>query len=70
MYNGQSLLQFLSLCDEVVFMNDGRILDQGKHTTLMSRNEYYASLIHTFLQEKENKEGNEEIQTAKLIDDE
>lgn len=50
-------MQYLSQCDEVVFMNEGRILDQGSHNDLMNRNEHYSLLIHTFLREKESTEG-------------
>ena len=56
--------QFLSQCDEVVFMDAGRVLDQGRHTELMSRNGHYASLLHIFQQEKDNKQiDNEDIIT-------
>lgn len=34
-------------------MNEGKVLDQGRHVDLMNRNQFYASLIRTFLQEKE-----------------
>ena len=47
--------QFLSQCDEVVFMDAGRVLDQGQHSELMSRNGYYASLIHTLFYAKRRK---------------
>lgn len=32
-------------------MDGGRILDQGRHNDLMTQNERYSSLIHTFLHE-------------------
>lgn len=41
-------LQFLSRCDQVIFMERGRVLDQGDHDTLMKRNPQYLSLIQTF----------------------
>ena len=56
--------QFLSQCDEVVFMDAGRVLDQGQHSELMSRNGYYASLIHTFLREKEKEAGEQEMSNS------
>ena len=42
-------IQFLSRCDEVVYMDEGRIKDQGPHTVLIDRNEEYSTLINTFL---------------------
>ena len=41
-------LQFLSRCDQVIFMERGRVLDQGDHKALMKRNPQYSSLIQTF----------------------
>ena len=63
------LFQYLSQCDEVVFMDDGRVLDQGRHSNLMNRNGHYASLIHTFLREKENKQSEEEQEAPLHSDD-
>ena len=63
------LFQYLSQCDEVVFMDDGRVLDQGRHSDLMNRNGHYASLIHTFLREKENKQSEEEQEAPLHSDD-
>ncbi|KAI9560845.1 ABC protein [Daphnia sinensis] len=45
-------LQYLSQCDEVIFMDHGRILDQGRHGDLLNQNERYATLISTFLHEE------------------
>lgn len=52
----------MSQCDEVVFMDEGRILDQGRHVDLMNRNGRYTTLIHTFLSQKDehNVEGEEQ----------
>nr|QST14989.1 ABCC5 protein [Diaphanosoma celebensis] len=44
-------LQYLSRCDEVVFMDEGHILDQGEHNELMNRNGQYATLIAAFMKE-------------------
>ena len=63
------LFQYLSQCDEVVFMDDGRVLDQGRHSDLMNRNGHYASLIHTFLREKEIKQSEEEQEAPLHSDD-
>lgn len=59
----------MSQCDEVVFMDDGRVLDQGRHVDLMSRSGPYSTLIHTFLsQEKENQQTEEEgIENSRSI---
>ncbi|XP_046652903.1 ATP-binding cassette sub-family C member 5-like [Daphnia pulicaria] len=48
-------LQYLSQCDEVIFMDRGRILDQGRHVDLMKQNERYGSLIHAFLHDENEK---------------
>ncbi|XP_046462037.1 ATP-binding cassette sub-family C member 5-like isoform X1 [Daphnia pulex] len=53
-------LQYLSQCDEVIFMDDGRVLDQGRHVDLMSRSGPYSTLIHTFLSQEENQQTKEE----------
>ncbi|XP_057372866.1 ATP-binding cassette sub-family C member 5-like [Daphnia carinata] len=55
-------LQYLSQCDEVVFMDEGRILDQGRHVDLMNRNGRYTTLIHTFLSQKDEDNVKEEEQ--------
>lgn len=43
--------QYLSQCDEVILMDSGRILDQGRHVDLINQNQRYASLIETFMNE-------------------
>lgn len=45
----------MSQCDEVIFMDRGRILDQGRHVDLMKQNERYGSLIHAFLHDENEK---------------
>lgn len=52
----------MSQCDEVVFMDEGKVLDQGSHVDLMNRNGRYTTLIHTFLSQKsdDNVEDKEE----------
>jgi ABC-type transport system involved in cytochrome bd biosynthesis fused ATPase/permease subunit len=45
----------LSQCDEVVFMDEGRVLDQGRHVDLMSHNGPYSRLIHTFVSQEDNQ---------------
>ena len=41
----------MSQCDEVILMDSGRILDQGRHVDLINQNQRYASLIETFMNE-------------------
>jgi len=49
-------LQFLSKCDQVIFMERGRIVDQGEHQELMKRNTQYSSLIQTCNLEDQDQE--------------
>ena len=48
--------QFLSKCDQVIFMERGRIVDQGEHQELMKRNTQYSSLIQTCNLEDQDQE--------------
>jgi ABC-type transport system involved in Fe-S cluster assembly fused permease/ATPase subunit len=41
----------ISLADEVVFLADGRIVDQGTHAELLARNAAYADLVNAYEQE-------------------
>jgi ATP-binding cassette subfamily B protein len=41
----------ISLADEVVFLADGRIVDQGTHLELLDRNAAYADLVNAYEQE-------------------
>jgi ABC-type multidrug transport system fused ATPase/permease subunit len=38
----------IALADEVVFLRDGRVDDQGPHTALLSRNAGYADLVNAY----------------------
>ena len=49
-------------------MSEGRILDQGPHSVLISRNGDYASLIQTFLREKEREESIEDSGTDTTLE--
>jgi ATP-binding cassette, subfamily B, bacterial len=40
----------IALADEVVFLADGRIVDQGRHAELIARNEAYADLVNAYEQ--------------------
>lgn len=39
-------------------MDEGRIIDQGKHSVLIDRNKQYSHLIKTFAQDDKKKNGN------------
>ncbi len=41
----------IALADEVVFLHDGRIADQGPHADLLARNPAYADLVNAYEQE-------------------
>jgi ABC-type multidrug transport system fused ATPase/permease subunit len=38
----------ISLADEVVFLEGGRVVDQGPHATLLARNPAYADLVNAY----------------------
>ncbi|NP_001268689.1 ATP-binding cassette transporter subfamily C member 5a isoform X1 [Strongylocentrotus purpuratus] len=41
-------LQYLSKCDEVIVISNGRVIEQGTHTQLMTDEAEYARLLRTF----------------------
>lgn len=43
-------------------MDGGSILDHGPHIDLMSRNEHYSSLIHTFLHEEDKEKKGKDVE--------
>ncbi|XP_030840128.1 multidrug resistance-associated protein 5-like [Strongylocentrotus purpuratus] len=43
-----SNLQYLSKCDEVIVISNGRVIEQGTHTQLMTDEAEYARLLRTF----------------------
>ncbi|XP_053403770.1 ATP-binding cassette sub-family C member 5-like isoform X1 [Mercenaria mercenaria] len=49
-------LQYLSNCDQVIFMRDGKITDTGTHSELMKGDTEYASLIKMFYTQEKEKE--------------
>src|SRR5690606_1919911 len=38
----------IALADEVVFLADGRVADQGSHAELIARNPAYADLVNAY----------------------
>ncbi|MFC5751127.1 ABC transporter ATP-binding protein [Actinomadura rugatobispora] len=58
----------ISLADEVVYMERGRVLDRGAHTELLERSEGYRNLVNAYERaeaEQEALEGDEEPATEK-----
>lgn len=49
-------LQYLSNCDQIVFMREGMITDTGTHTELMKEDTEYANLIKIFYTQEKEKE--------------
>ena len=41
----------ISLADEVVFLEDGRVADQGTHADLLSRDPRYVDLVNAYEEE-------------------
>ncbi|KAL5004806.1 hypothetical protein ScPMuIL_018262 [Solemya velum] len=54
-------LQYLSQCDSVIFMKEGRITEQGHHRDLMDMDGEYASLIKIYYQEQDDDDLDEEL---------
>lgn len=52
-------LSGITLADHIIFMKDGRIVEQGKHQELIERNGEYATLYN--LQAEKYKSGSQEI---------
>ncbi|HMU36767.1 MAG TPA: ATP-binding cassette domain-containing protein, partial [Marmoricola sp.] len=44
----------IALADEVAFLVDGQIVDQGPHTELLTRNTAYARLVNAYEQDLED----------------
>ena len=55
----RAVFQYLSQCDTVCLLKDGRILESGPHAKLMSDGAEYAALISTYVEEEEQEEAQE-----------
>ena len=47
----------IALADEVVYLREGRVDDQGTHTDLLGRNPGYADLVNAYEQEAGSESG-------------
>ena len=43
----------IGLADEVIYFDDGRVLDRGPHTVLLERNPAYARLVNAYEQPRD-----------------
>jgi ABC-type transport system involved in Fe-S cluster assembly fused permease/ATPase subunit len=46
----------IALADQVVYLKDGHVEDQGTHTELLARNSDYADLVNAYEQEQPEAE--------------
>ncbi len=46
----------IALADEVVFLDDGRVADHGRHADLLARNAAYADLVDAYERDTAERE--------------
>ncbi|CAG2210271.1 ABCC5 [Mytilus edulis] len=54
-------LQYLSQCDGIIVLSNGRITERGKHDELMAGNGEYSNLITTYYTQDDNKDVDDDI---------
>ncbi|XP_005100698.1 multidrug resistance-associated protein 5 [Aplysia californica] len=57
-------LQYLKHCTSVLVMKEGKVVEQGPHSELMSVNGEYASLLNLYNQEKKRKTTNSRSESS------
>ncbi|XP_039621912.1 multidrug resistance-associated protein 5-like isoform X1 [Polypterus senegalus] len=63
-------IEYLVDCDEVIFMKEGRIAEQGNHMDLMSHQREYAALFHNMQQKDLIQKAKQNMkQKTKKVDD-
>ena len=60
------VLQYLSECDGILVMTDGRITEKGKHSELMFKSGDYAALISKFYAQEQEEKKEEEMRGMPL----
>lgn len=56
-----TLLQYLSQCDGIIVLSNGRITERGKHDELMAGNGEYSNLITTYYTQDDNEDVDDDI---------
>ncbi|XP_076096353.1 ATP-binding cassette sub-family C member 5-like isoform X5 [Mytilus galloprovincialis] len=54
-------LQYLSQCDGIIVLSNGRITERGKHDELMAGNGEYSNLITTYYTQDDNEDVDDDI---------
>jgi ABC-type transport system involved in Fe-S cluster assembly fused permease/ATPase subunit len=54
----------ISLADEVVYLRDGQVADQGTHAELLARSPGYADLVNAYEQEQQPAGGSQDTEVT------